>query len=528
MGRGDTRRVTSAFNQLEKSSKHNSLFLVTYVLQRRILNITLQIERSFQRIINNNPRAMVSIKADSQMHHLTTMGLMGNDVVVNSPASESLKAAAAGGGDSCAPTMDTTTLGWETSVSQRTFGGGGGGGLNRTKSHFSMASVVSSVSSSSGSITLEETNMNNSSINIFPVKEDISMDTFGMAIRHYLGYHEDDSDATPEFDKGMRKVMEPYLRKARLQREKKRNRLSLKVDASIASSVGVPYISLRQERPFLFDEYTFPLHTALAETLQVTDLTKIHEMDEREALAPLLDPERRVGFHRIYDNFVTTFCIPLLHSLAIAKNVLHDHSRSSHDCVTYRYQAFPSINIVRPGAAAKPPSCGVSDGHSLGCLFFHIPLTPSMGTSALYVESHPGREDWHPLQAKSVGLGFLYDGARCLQFGLEHTNRYTSRVSLDFCIMIYRENKFSSSSSSSPPSPYQYPLDPSATTNLCTPDLLEDSFSRKGPGYYEEACIDMNRTIALGTEAVLRKSRTLQEPDYRVGPPFDSTAFRQF
>lgn len=440
---------------------------------------------------------MVSIttKLDSQMH--VTMSLLGKDI---NPPLAVLKSDVLPAGsvmeNSCAPTIDTTLGGWESRVTSTL-----GGGLTRTKSHYSMGSVVSSVSSSSDSPSTEESS-----------SRDVSMDTFGMAVRHYLG----NSEATPEFDRGMRRVLEPYLRKARLQREKRRNRLGLQVDASIAGSVGVPYISLRQERPFLFDENSFPLHTALAEALQVSALSRIHELDEYQVLAPLLEPEQRLGFHRIYDNFVTSFCIPLLHSLAISKRVLHDHARSSHDCVTYRYQAFPTINIVRPGAAARPPHCGASDGHSVGCLFFHIPLTPSQGTSALYVESHPGREDWHPLQTKSVGLGYLYDGARCLQFGLERTNQQTSRVSLDFCIMIYRENKYA------PKQTLTDPFDSSATTNLCTPDMLEDSFSRKGPGYYEEACIDLGRTIVLGTEAVVRKSRILQEPDYRVGAPFDN------
>lgn len=391
----------------------------------------------------------------------------------------------------------------------------GGTGMARTKSHFSMSSVLSSVSSSSASSNGADDN----------IPKEVSMSTFGMALRHYIG----ESTEAPHVDRGVRQVMEPYLRKARLQREKNRSQNSLRVDTSIASSVGVPYISLRQERPFLFDEHSFPLHTALADALQLTDLSKIHQVEETQALAPLLDPKQRLGFHRVYDNFVTSFCIPLLHSMAIANKVFHDHSRMAHDCITYRYQSFPSINVVRPGATAKPPSCGVSQGYSLGCLFFHIPLTPSQGTSALYVESYPGREDWHPLQTKSVGLGFLYDGARCLQFGLENTHAHCSRVSLDFCIMIYREGstKFPPASSASYSTPQSvHPLDPSATTSLCTPDLIEDDFSRQGPGYYEEACIDLNRTIFLGTDAVIRKSRTLQQPDYRVGAPFEGVMQR--
>ena len=61
----------------------------------------------------------------------------------------------------------------------------------------------------------------------------------------------------------------------------------------------------------------------------------------------------------------------------------------------------------------------------------------------MYTESHPGREDWHPLRTKSVELGFSFDGARCLHFTLENTTDQT-RVSLDFRIAIYRDNGTSS------------------------------------------------------------------------------------
>jgi hypothetical protein len=386
-------------------------------------------------------------------------------------------------------------------------------GMARTKSRFSLSTIQTSDLSSSGSIGTDDATNSRQ-------EEEVSMSTFGMALRHYLH----DTVGQPIFDRGMRQVMEWYLRKARLEREKTRHPGCLSVDASIASSVGVPYMSLRQERPFLFDEHSFPLHTTLANALGISDLSRIHELGDDTALSPLLDKERRLSFHRIYDIFVTSFCIPLLHSMAIAKQIFHDHSRIGHDCITYRYQAFPSINVVRPGEAAKPPTCGVSQGHSVGCLFFHIPLTASQGTAALYVESYPGREDWHALQTKSIGLGFLFDGARCLQFGLEHTDASTSRVSLDFSIMIYREGcehtpSYSSSSSSSTPFSCTS-IELSTTTSLCTVDLLEDDFSRQGPGYYEEACVDLDRTIAFGTDAVIRKSRTLQEPDHRVGLPF--------
>jgi len=56
---------------------------------------------------------------------------------------------------------------------------------------------------------------------------------------------------------------------------------------------------------------------------------------------------------------------------------------------------------------------------------------------------------------------------------------------------------------------------------LCPPELLDDAFSRAGPGYYEEAVIDPSRMFSQGSQAVIKKNGTrLLDPDYRVGNPF--------
>jgi hypothetical protein len=347
---------------------------------------------------------------------------------------------------------------------------------------------------------------------------------FGLDVQVYTGL------GRPVFDAGLRKVMEPYLRQARCERERARCRSQhnagsgADVHASIANSVGVPYTCLRHERPFLFNDHTFPLHSILAQALGVADLSQLHLHQHHEAdidvlLKPLFDRQRRRPFHLAYHNFVTSFCIPLLHSLAISKKLFHTASATC-DYVTYRYQAFPRICISQPGSCGGgtssgggdgAPHCAMARGHAVGCLFFHVPLTPSLDTAALHVESHPGRENWHALEAKSVGLGYLYDGARCLQFETTNTTSST-RVSLEFSVLIYRE-----SSITSPP-----PTFSQLKEDLCTLDTLEDAFSQAGPGYYEEAVIDLTRNFYPSgcMDAVHRKNRSLVDPDYRVGPPF--------
>jgi hypothetical protein len=147
----------------------------------------------------------------------------------------------------------------------------------------------------------------------------------------------------------------------------------------------------------------------------------------------------------------------------------------------------------------------VAYGHSIGNLNFHIPLTPAFGTNALFTESHPGREDWHPLSTKSVGLGYLFDGARCLHFTLENTTEAT-RVSLDFRIAMYREDLSHSG----------------VDGGLCGKIMLEDRFSTTGPGYYDEASIDIGVTNSFfsGSMVAQKYSHHLFDPDCRVGIPF--------
>ncbi len=423
---------------------------------------------------------------------------------------------------------------------------GVGGGFGMTRSHTLQSLSASSTSSSNDStLGLLQDNLTlASTASPFSSErggagEDL-FTTFGLDVRRYTGGRPD----VPVFDKGMRQVLEPHMRKARLMRERARNRTHLNVHGSIASSIGVPYVRLRSERPFLYDTCTHPIHEVLAETLGIHDLTKIHELgdgnsDLDQLFSPLKSRKGRRNFHESYDNFVTSFCIPLLHSMALAKNLLQGTnsaslmSHSSHHSllsnalldgasskISYRYQAFPSIRVVRPGDASDGPQCDTAMGHSIGFLRFHVPLTPTFGTNALYTETHPGKEDWHPLQTKSVGLGFLFDGGRCINFNLENTTDSTM-VALDFCVAIYYGDAAGGDASTGSGDDY---VD---GDSLCTPRALDDHFSLAGPGFYDEAVIDVRLGSPLW-QIVAKKyddgrntdhSRLL-DPDERVGFPF--------
>ena len=268
----------------------------------------------------------------------------------------------------------------------------------------------------------------------------------------------------------------------------------------IGSTYGVPYPALRSESSFLYDVESFPLGEVLAETLGVDDLSKIHidnplVKDKARLMAPLQNRSRRRKFHQCFDSFVTSQVIPLLHSQALSNGVFytnrHQLQRGRPQGIVYRYQAFPSINIVRPGECTADPHCDMAQGHTIGNISYHIPLTATYGTNALYTESRPGREDWHPLATTSPGLGFQFDGARCIHFGLRNDTEIT-RVSLTFRIAIARV----------PCGEVAYDPD----DQLCCPELLRDDFATDG--FYDEVVVnvgDIPRSFMPGPVAVKRR-----------------------
>lgn len=369
----------------------------------------------------------------------------------------------------------------------------------------------------------------------------------------------------------LRQALEPSLRHARKVRDSCKKATTLlnvppmtapSMALPMSSWVGLPYASLREERPFLYDHmHTHPLSDVLSRTLGIDDLSQLHQTwdptvesakeHQRRLFQPLVeDRVRRQAFHQAYESFVTSCCIPLLHASALQKNVLNSSSRNrcstismemmmnmvinaggsipqhlpQHhhgmaDPVVYRYQVFPTINVVYPDDpdACVPPTCDLSHGRSVGWLHFHIPLTASVGTSALYCENFPGREDWHPLRCSSVGLGYCWDGARCLRFVPLNTTGKT-RVSLDFRILLVRASTIRRTDTFDDLT--MSPMDSGTVDDdtLCRSHHLQDIFTRI-PGFYEEATMDI-----VGASKMHRSNSNngkKSEPDARCGFPFD-------
>lgn len=62
---------------------------------------------------------------------------------------------------------------------------------------------------------------------------------------------------------------------------------------------------------------------------------------------------------------------------------------------------------------------------------YYVPLTPIGGASALFLESRPGSEDWHPIVSDYDEVVKHFARAICVHWTTENTTDLT-RVSLDF------------------------------------------------------------------------------------------------
>jgi len=113
--------------------------------------------------------------------------------------------------------------------------------------------------------------------------------------------------------------------------------------------------------------HTFPRHDEWEKDLSLIHLHE--EQDKRVILNPLLNPESRKAFHECYENFLTSICIPEIHSRAVAENIFNNSSstrNSGPEEICYRYQAFPCLRVIKPSEFSIEPRCDMAYGHSIG------------------------------------------------------------------------------------------------------------------------------------------------------------------
>ena len=102
-------------------------------------------------------------------------------------------------------------------------------------------------------------------------------------------------------------------------------------------------------------------------------------------------------------------------------------------CDRMLFQAIPCVRVHRPGEFSIGPHIDAQYQLPDGSLNAYLPLTSIDDTNSLYLESAPGREDFHPLRL-AYGQFCTFYGAFCTHFAVENLSERT-RVSLDFRVV---------------------------------------------------------------------------------------------
>lgn len=196
---------------------------------------------------------------------------------------------------------------------------------------------------------------------------------------------------------------------------------------------------LQVERRINFDTTQFPLYELVVDLLmRAKTLGSFCGGDNR-----LLEYFRRSGSLRASHQALTSAVLS------------HEKFLSTYEALvtslfpgqSYYYQYPPTVRI-------QPGPCEIvgrihSDadyGHRLSELNFWMPLTDyELTKTALWIESEPGKADYHPIDLK-YGEVLSWYGSACRHFAPANETNYT-RISLDFRIALLGDYEDPSSSS---------------------------------------------------------------------------------
>lgn len=242
--------------------------------------------------------------------------------------------------------------------------------------------------------------------------------------------------------------MEPHIKKATINRQLALAAIKTATTKSLYESVMNEYADspLSKEGMLLsFDTHEFPLREVLLESCGLspsTDLSRLHDNDATTTATTTTSssgvPSNKTNklqllenltkqqhsnnneFQTVYDNFVRKVCCPKLAELWDCQGDIY-------------YQCFPTLRIVQPGDFSIGPHCDVTYGlHPLTTNFYVLltDLEAQESSAAMFLESKPGAEDWHPILGKYGEMVKHFPGGICAHWTTENNTDMT-RVSLD-------------------------------------------------------------------------------------------------
>ena len=95
----------------------------------------------------------------------------------------------------------------------------------------------------------------------------------------------------------------------------------------------------------------YALGRVLGATLKVDDLSRLHEEPKLQSKMLLVRNQCTMfEFQKAYDAFVTSFCVPLIHSIAMSTNISTLSLRNPRFAIAIKHS---QIRILRPGESSK-------------------------------------------------------------------------------------------------------------------------------------------------------------------------------
>lgn len=202
-----------------------------------------------------------------------------------------------------------------------------------------------------------------------------------------------------------------------------------------ANAAALDAVGLLSEAPLIgWDDSIHHVRTALTTALGLAN-TPLEELHEHiDAFSPSRASHKRVmiakerllkrltsqatlrPFTEAFESMILECCAPQV-----------SEAMPTEDTELW-FPVVPTLRVQTPSdeiATIRPHVDGMYDLPD-GSMNFWVPLTEVSDHSALWVESEPGLEDFHPLKTPS-----RFDGRRCMHFTLPNRSSKT-RVSLDF------------------------------------------------------------------------------------------------
>ena len=195
---------------------------------------------------------------------------------------------------------------------------------------------------------------------------------------------------TDPFPLDLRQIIEPHIRKATKRREDSLEAIRIATGVSTYDATMLQFQhGLVKEANFHFDPAVHPLRDSFLQSTGLAsdyDLTKLHMDPGAKDTALFRLTQQSSHLQEAYDDFVLNVCAPRMASIL--------------DCDCIYYQAFPCVRMVQPDEFSIGPHADVAYGHHPCSVNFYVPLTEIGGSSALFLESRPGSEDWHPIKGE--------------------------------------------------------------------------------------------------------------------------------